>query len=78
METIFNKKTLAITLTAAFVGMTGMSTLAVADEGNSTAAAEPAPASEPAADAATTTTTTTTTTTEEAAPAADAPDAGAE
>jgi hypothetical protein len=77
METIFNKKTLAITLTAAFVSMAGMSTLAVADEGNSTAAAEPAPASEPAADA-TTTTTTTTTTTEETAPAADAPDAGAE
>lgn len=52
METIFNKKTLAIALTAAAVSLTGVSTLALADEGNTTAPAEPAPATEPAADAA--------------------------
>lgn len=77
METIFNKKTLAITLTAAFVGMTGASTLVLADEGSSAAAAEPAPATEPAVDAAPAGDAAAPAT-EEAAPAADAAATGAE
>lgn len=52
MERMFNKKLLAGSLVAAFMGMMGLSPLALADEGESAPAAEPAPATEAAAEAA--------------------------
>lgn len=72
METMFNKKTLAASLVAAFFGMMSASSLVLADETASMPAAEPAAAEEPAAEEEAAPATEEETTAEEAAPAEEA------